>query len=487
MRPSGFSGFLIAAPTSGAGKTTLTLGLIAALRDRGLSVQPFKVGPDYIDSAFQTKAAGRPSINLDPWMTSEEFVRDTFARHCADADVAVVEGVMGLFDGAGTDTDTGSSAHVARLLDVPVLLAVDAGACSRSAGAIALGCERFDPRLRFAGVVVNRVTGDWHRQAVETAIRSTCSAPFLGALTHDPALHLPERQLGLVSVHEHGLPGGLLDRLRRAVEGSLQIDELLARTRVSRPPAGHTCPGNPGLRARHAMTARIGVARDEAFCFHYDDNLRLLREAGAELVCFSPLHDGGLPHDLGCLYLCGGFPEEFAARLAANRPMVEAVRNFPGPVIAECGGLIYLCRSFAALDGSVHVLAGRVPGSITMTPRLQACGYREVTILRDCPLGKTGMVLRGHEFHWSRWQEPPDRGWGALRAGAELFGYSDKRTLASFFHFHLGSDPEVAEWIVEQAGPCPVAPPEASPDHGIRSQSSITLVADVELHARRGR
>jgi cobyrinic acid a,c-diamide synthase len=329
---------------------------------------------------------------------------------------------------------------------------VDAYACSRSAGAIVLGCEHFAPDLRFAGVLCNRVAGEWHREAIRNAIGRHCSAAFLGALPNDPELRLPERQLGLVSVHEHGLPETMLGRLRETIEAHIDLNALLAGAQLDHSPFAVSSNREGADAPSPSTRARIGVARDEAFCFYYDDNLRLLREAGAELVPFSPLNDADLPPNIGGIYLGGGFPEEFAARLAGNAAMVQAVRGFKGMILAECGGLIYLCRSFVDLNGVAHDMIGRVPGRIGMTRRLQACGYREVTVQRDCPLASAGTVVRGHEFHWSQWIERPGRGWGALRAGADAFGYSDERTLASYFHFHLGSHPALAEWIVRRAG-----------------------------------
>lgn len=432
--------WIIAAPSSGCGKTTLTMGLIAALRRRGLSVQPFKAGPDYIDSAYHSRLAGRPCINLDTWMTPQEFVRDTFARHCAGADIAIIEGVMGLFD--GHDDGAGSTAALARLLDLPVLHVLDAGQSAQTAAAVLHGLETFDPQLRSCGALFNGIASDGHWKSVRRAA-GRCTAPVLGYLRKTAGLALPERQLGLLSVHEHGLPADYIDRLIAEIEATVQLDALLECAAKIHPAAAPKAAVKPAVR--------LGIARDEAFCFYYQDNLDLLAAAGIELVEFSPLHDRALPENLNGLYLGGGFPEEFAARLAANGSMLAAVRAFDGKILAECGGLIYLCQSFTGLEGSLFPLVGRIAGSIRMTATLQACGYREVTLNRDTLLGPRGTVLRGHEFHWSQWAERPADD-SAFQTAGRAWGWSDGNVLASYFHLHVGSIPQAAHWFREALG-----------------------------------
>lgn len=437
--------FAVSAPATGTGKTTVSLGLMAALRARGLTVQPFKVGPDYIDPAYHTRVCERPSINLDPWMTSETFVRDTFYRHCAGAEIAVVEGVMGLFDSAGQGDGAGSTAHVAKLLGIPVVLVVDGYSSAESLAAHVLGCEQFDPELHVAGAIVNRHAGDSHLASVRGAIDSACSSPFLGALPNVPDISLPERQLGLMSVYEHGLSGAALQRLSALVEKHVDLEAVLSHA-ATVPSSGNDKPsgGKPLKRAR------IGVARDRAFCFYYEDNLRLIEDAGAELIAFSPLDDARLPEGLQGLYLGGGFPEEFAPELSENAPIRDALRGFQGGVLAECGGLIYLCESFRDRNGTELEMAGRVPGAIEMTGALQGFGYRDATCARDCLLGPKGTRLRGHEFHWSRWIRHPNHGWGAFTGEQGVTGYADATTLASYFHVHLGSHPASASHFVER-------------------------------------
>jgi cobyrinic acid a,c-diamide synthase len=433
---SSIRGFVIAAPTSGSGKTTLTMGILAALCADGLHVQAFKVGPDYIDTAFHSRVTGRPAINLDTWMGSPEFARSSFQRHCQDANIAVIEGVMGLFDGHRGDSEIGSSAHLAKLLGLPVLLVIDAHTCSRTAGAIVLGCQQFDPNLNFVGVMFNRVAGDNHYETLKAATESCCDIPVLGGLPKDPEIALPERQLGLVSVHEQGLAPDYLAKLTSHITGHISLKQLLSK-----------CPSlpipSPAPVTQTQSSVRIGIAQDEAFCFYYEDNLRLLREAGADLVPFSPLRDNDLPPNLKGLYLGGGFPEKSILNLADNRAMLQAVKRFKGPVLAECGGLLYLCKAFRNLKGQSIPMAGRINGTIRMTTRLQSCAYTEITTKRTSCLGPPGTTLRGHRFHWSKWEETPRAYWGVFDTATHAFGYADDNTVASYFHCYFGSNPQV--------------------------------------------
>lgn len=423
-------GIVIAAGGTGAGKTTVALGLMAALGARGLAVQPYKVGPDYLDPGYHGRVCGRASINLDLWMTASEFARETFALHARGADAAIVEGVMGLYDGPG------STAETAKALGLPVLLVVDAYTAGETAAAVVLGCREFDRDLDIGGVVLNRVGGTAHADSIARVLGERCAVPVLGRLPRIPELELPERHLGLVSVHERGLEDVYVERLIEAVERHVDVEHVLAIAKSVEAALG------PPERA--GAVVRIGVARDEAFCFYYEDNLRLLGEAGAELVSFSPLHDVTLPENVGGLYLGGGFPEEFAAKLAENRPMLDALRDFAGPIYGECGGLMLLCEALIDARGRAHRMAGRVPGTVEMTGGLSGFGYREATLARNSILGPAGTTCRGHEFHWSRWQKPPSRGWGAYRIGDGLEGYADERTLVSYLHLHFGSNHKVA-------------------------------------------
>jgi cobyrinic acid a,c-diamide synthase len=448
---------VVAGVASGVGKTTFTLGLLETLRRRGLSVQPFKVGPDFIDPGFHALVAGRPSHNLDGWMCSREYVRATVARHAAGADLALIEGVMGCFDGRGATSDEGSTAEVAKWLGAPAVLVVDAKAMARSAGAIVLGFERFDPDLDLAGVVFNRVASETHWKWLREAVSARCRAVPLGYLPRWDSLTLPERHLGLVTAAEQGLPPALLDERSQAIEATVDVDRLLAlaRSQVAPAPVGFA-----GMAERTEPDAseppRIGVARDLAFQFYYPANLDLLRAAGAELVFWSPLDDRELP-SVDALYLGGGYPEVYAARLAANAPMREAVRAFAAaghPVYAECGGLLYLAEALEDERGVLQPMVGVLPTVGRLGAKRLTLGYAEVELTASTLLGPAGTVARGHEFHASRIDPVPERvpraytvrmsRGGPPRAEGYLLG----ETLMSYVHLHFGSNPRVADHLV---------------------------------------
>jgi cobyrinic acid a,c-diamide synthase len=453
---------VIAGMASGVGKTTFTLGLLEVLRRRGLVVQPFKVGPDFIDPGFHALVAGRPSHNLDGWMCSRRFVRETVGRQARDADLALIEGVMGCFDGRGATSDEGSTAEVAKWLGAPVVLVVDAGAMARSAGAIVLGFERFDPGLDLAGVVFNRVAGETHWTWLREAVTARCRAVPLGWLPRRDSMTLPERHLGLVTAAERGLPRALLDELAAAIEASVDVDRLLTLARSDvEPDADALRPRLAPTLGSHggASLARIGVARDLAFQFYYPENLQLLQAAGAELVFWSALDDAALP-DVDALYLGGGYPEVHAARLAANGSMRESVKAFAlagGPVYAECGGLLYLAEALEDEAGVLQPMVGLLPTIGRMTPARLTLGYAEVEVSRATLLGPAGTVARGHEFHASRIDEVPERvpractvrtsQGGPSRADGYLIG----ETLMSYVHLHFGSNPAIANHLVRHA------------------------------------
>ena len=356
--------------------------------------------------------------------------------------------------GRGARSDEGSTAEIAKWLGAPVILVVDAGAMARSAGAVVLGFESFDPDLNLAGVLFNRVAGETHWRWLREAVAARCRAVPLGYLPSRDSLALPERHLGLVTAAEHGLPGPLLDELSEAMATSLDVDRLLALARSDVPPAPAVTP-DPSARDR----ARIGVARDPAFQFYYPANFDLLRIAGAELVFWSPLRDAELP-DVDALYLGGGYPEIHARELAANRPMREAVRAFAAagrPVYAECGGLLYLAEALEDESGRLHPMVGLLPTIGRMAPKRLTLGYAEVEVTRETPLGPAGTTARGHEFHASRIDPVPEwvpraytvRAGGGAPARAE--GYLIGETLMSYVHLHFGSNPALVGHLVRHA------------------------------------
>jgi len=389
---------LLAAPSSGSGKTTVALGLMRALADRGLTVAPFKAGPDYIDPGLHRIAAGRPSRNLDTWMMPPERLAASFAGGCRGADVALVEGVMGLFDGSRGAGEPGSSAHLAKSLGIPVILVLDAGGMAGSAAAVAHGFSTLDPALGIAGVILNRVASDNHLMHLTEAIAGHTRVPVLGHLMRDQALTLGSRHLGLVTADEVADPE-LFTRLGRAVAAGVDLDALLAAVPDREWPLAETTASVP--------RARLGVARDRAFCFAYPDNLEMLENAGAELVFFSPLEDTAPPDRVDGLYLPGGYPELHGEALAANRSMGDAIRSLAEagmPMFAECGGLIYLSRAVHTRSGDFP-MCGVLPADCHLESRRQALGYRTVTLDEDGLLGAAGGVLRGHEFRYSRVDE----------------------------------------------------------------------------------
>jgi cobyrinic acid a,c-diamide synthase len=448
----------IAGLASSVGKTTVTLALAAAFRRRGLRVACAKVGPDFIDPGFHAAVTARASRTLDSWILSPEALETAFARAGHEADLVLVEGVMGLFDGLDGRGEAASTAEVAKRLGLPVVLVVDAAAQVRSAGAVVLGAERYDPQLDVAAVLFNRVGGERHVRWLGEAIADRCRARPVGALPWHERLRLPERHLGLVTARERGCSPELVDALASLAEAAIDLDACLALagSRVSAAPPPPPAP--PRIR--------LGVADDDAFQFYYPDNLEALRAAGAELVTWSPLADRRLPA-VDALYLGGGYPEVHAARLGDNGDARAAVRAFVrdgGPVYAECGGLMYLAESLEDLDGRRHPMAAVLPLQIRMTPRRLTLGYREVVLERDSLVGPRGARLRGHEFHASHVEGPVPAA-TAYRVndptdgGGWSEGYRVEQVLASYVHLHFGSLPGTAEAFVaacEQARRRPV-------------------------------
>ncbi|WP_433479682.1 cobyrinate a,c-diamide synthase [Spirillospora sp. CA-142024] len=431
---------VVAAPSSGSGKTTVATGLIAALRARGLRVSPHKVGPDYIDPGYHALAAGRPGRNLDPWLTGEDRVAPLFLHGAAGCDVAVVEGVMGLFDGRG-DTGFASTAHVAALLAAPVVLVVDAARQSRSVAALVHGFATFEPGVRIGGVILNRVGSDRHEELCRSALEAT-GVPVLGAVRRDDAVVTPSRHLGLIPAAEREAEAvRAVERLGELVGRSCDLDALL-RLAGTAPPL----PGPAWDPSEHVTPVDgrpvVAVAGGAAFTFSYAEHVELLRAAGADVAVFDPLRDERLPAGTGALVIGGGFPEVHAAGLAANAPLLAEVAAFPGPIAAECAGLLYLCER---LDG--QRMCGRVPGSARMTSRL-TLGYREAVAVAESPLTRPGERFRGHEFHRTalttdadplfRWKDGSD-------------GFGDERITASYLHLHWAGCPEAAQRLVSSS------------------------------------
>ena len=428
---------MIAGTASGVGKTTVATGLMAALHRRGHTVAAAKVGPDFIDPGYHGLATGRPGRNLDAWISGADAIAPLAVRAADRADILVVEGVMGLFDGAADDGATASTAHVAKLLRAPVVLVVDAKAMSGSVAALVHGFATFDPDLTIGGVILNRVGSDGHETMLREALAPT-GVPVLGVLRRDDAFTWRDRHLGLVPVVEQRAEvERSLDRLADAVLRGCDGHGLVTLARTA-PPLDTAPLRTPEPQGR----ATIAVAGGPAFAFVYPDNVEALEAAGAEVVAFDPLRDEHVPPEADGVYVGGGFPEVFAPALADNLPLLEDIRTHDRAMWAECGGLLWLCNS---LDG--HRLAGVVDADARMTDKL-TLGYRRATATTGNPLAAQGDELRGHEFHYSTVQPAGDALDLASRFGTGPAGFASPTLLASYLHLHLGANPEPAERFV---------------------------------------
>lgn len=454
---------VIAGERSGVGKTTVTLALLAALRRRSTRVQSFKVGPDYIDPMFHAHVTGRPCYNLDSVLTSENYVQQCFYQHSQTAEFAVVEGVMGLFDGASGSEETASTGHIARLLDLPIVLVLDCSRLSRSIAAVVHGYRSFDPRLRFAGLILNRVGSDRHLELLQSALEPL-SLPILGVLRRQENITIPDRHLGLVPAEELGGLQGVIDRLAALADACLDWSRLLPllseQTSSCKPQTSsleslplklepQTANREPETTNLH-RSPKIAVARDRAFNFYYAANLDMLQTLGAELVFWSPLVDAGLPSDINGLYLGGGFPEVFAAELAANQAAQQAVRQTIAagmPAYAECGGLMYLTQQITDLNGDRWNMVGMLPTQAQMSQRL-TLGYRRATALQDGLMLAKGQQVWGHEFHRSTLTATSEhplyqiQGYDA-HSPTQREGWQLRQLSASYVHLHWGAMPEV--------------------------------------------
>ena len=447
----------IAGERSGVGKTTVTLAILATLRRRQEVVQSFKVGPDYIDPMFHSYVTGRACRNLDSILTSDEYVRGCFARHSQTAKYSLIEGVMGLFDGASGTTDAGSTAAIAKLLQVPVVLILNCSSTSRSVAAIAHGYRTFDPQVQLAGVILNQVGSDRHLELLSAALLPL-DLPILGVLRRQNDLSIPDRHLGLIPAGELTSLEGTLDRLADVGETCFDWEKLL--------PLLETKPNSVGVPTRGTPTddhndrgskVRIAVAKDAAFNFYYPDNLDILRDLGAELVEWSPLADQQLPANVHGLYFGGGFPEVFGEQLAANqlgRAAVKQAIEAGIPTYAECGGLMYLCDQIIDFQEVIYPMVGIFPTTAVMGQRL-TLGYRQLTALQDSLLLNTGDKVWGHEFHRSTLTDLP------TQPLCELQGYESKLTFnpegwqryqvqAAYTHLHFGSNPKLPQRFVDR-------------------------------------
>ncbi len=453
---SGVPRLVIAAPSSGSGKTTVATGLMAALAGRGLAVSPHKVGPDYIDPGYHALATGRVGRNLDAYLCGPELVGPLFLHGARGCDIAVVEGVMGLYDGAAGEGELASTAQVAKLLRAPVVLVVDASSQSRSVAALVHGFVSWDPEVRIGGVILNKVASDRHEVLLREAVDSV-GVPVLGVLRRAPQVDVPARHLGLVPVAEGGSEAvDAVTAMGAQVAAGCDLEALVGLARAAGPLPGGSAPWTPGPVPTHHPTRwdkgspqRVAVAGGPAFTFSYAEHSELLAAAGAEVVTFDPLRDEQLPEGTTGLVIGGGFPEVYAAELSANEPLRKSVAELAlsgAPVAAECAGLLYLCRE---LDGLP--MCGVLDASARMSERL-TLGYRDAVAVSDSALAGAGTRMRGHEFH--RTVVEPGAGaapaWGMRAPERRVEGFVERGVHASYLHTHWAAEPGVARRFVER-------------------------------------
>lgn len=447
---------VVAGSGSGAGKTSVTLGLAAALTRRGLRVQTFKTGPDFLDPTYLAIASGRKSYNLDTWMCGSDYARKLFGQKTSDADIALVEGAMGMYDGASPANSAGSAAEIAELLGSPVLLVVNAKGAGRSMAAVVKGFVEFERGARIAGVAANFLGSDNHTRILREALESAGLPPLMAGIIKGAFPELASRHLGLVSADARTLTSAVIVQLGAAIEAYCDVDAILAAASCVEPRMTTRQLENTGGQIR------IGIAKDDAFHFYYHDSLEALERTGAKLVEFSPICDEALPDGLDGIYMGGGYPEVYAQEISRNTGMIRSVADFAGsgkPVYAECGGLIYLSSGVETTDGSRYPFAGVLPVWTRMRRSFKTLGYAEATLRHDTLLGGHGETVRGHMFHYSELVEDPLRcdGWSAAYAvrrnsGGEMVeeGYSRGNILATYLHASLGSHPRAVESFVER-------------------------------------
>ncbi|WP_078553021.1 cobyrinate a,c-diamide synthase [Bacillus alkalicellulosilyticus] len=437
---------VIAGTNSGVGKTTITLGLLAAFRSKGLSVQGFKCGPDYIDPSYHTAVTGRHSRNLDSWMLTHDIVKDIFVEASTGADLSIIEGVMGFYDGKSPESNVGSTAEISQLLGAPVILVVNIGSMARSAAAIVKGFQLLDENIDIAGIIVNQAGSEGHYQLCKTAIEKECDVPVLGYLLRGDTPTIPERHLGLIPAIERGELDNFFTSLGEVMKERIDLDhiyELSGQTlEVS---SSHSLFSSPKEKS-----VRLAVAHDSAFNFYYIENLQLLETAGAELVYFSPLAGDSLPEDIEGLYIGGGFPEEFAKELSEHQLLKEEIKEAilnELPVFAECGGYMYLTETLTTTAGQTYPMVGAIKGEVTMQKSLAALGYREVTSLHESIILAKGEKARGHEFHYSTYigKAETEQAYHlkALRKEGKE-GFFLPNVVAGYTHLHFASNPTIA-------------------------------------------
>ncbi|WP_300562911.1 cobyrinate a,c-diamide synthase [Companilactobacillus sp.] len=456
--------FLLAGATSGVGKTSVTLGVISALVQRGYSVQPYKVGPDYVDTKFHSRVSGHASRNVDDYLIpDDDTLKYLFEKDTEDIDLGIVEGVMGLYDGLGSDKDAHSTASMAKKLNLPVILIVSGKSISTSTAAVVKGFVDFDPAVNIAGVIINNVMSDNHYNLIKQAIqRYVPNVAVLGYLKFNKDLELPSRQLGLVPDAEVSAVDSKIAGLSKLISENIDLDKILEL--ASSQPLTYQGTFAKEVSKLPTNPISIGIAKDDAFNFYYRDNLELLKDLGVKLVPFSPVNDTHLPK-VDSIWLGGGYPEEKSAELANNISMKNEIKEFSDagkPIFAECGGLMYLGKDLINEDGSIHQMVNIFDGSSQMTKRLRKFGYCQAEPNQDCFIGKESAVIYGHEFHHSTFEPSENSNLKTILtmkkyrdgelASTWTGGYQSKNTFASYLHVHLYQSTEAAKAILKSLG-----------------------------------
>jgi cobyrinic acid a,c-diamide synthase len=433
--------FLIGGTTSGSGKTTITLGILATLRQRGFKVQSFKCGPDFIDPTLHTMVTGNISRNLDLQMAGLSFCRNSFLRNINGMDIAVIEGVMGLYDGGQA-----SSAALAIALSLPVILVIDVRSAAESVAAVLKGFELYNQEVQISGVIFNKVGSIKHQELIRDAVKKHCTTEILGFFPRDTEFEIPERHLGLHMGEESPLNQNQVHTLAQAIEEYIDVDHLLQlnMTKVTGKVKNH-------VKTHVDQRVRLAVARDQAFCFYYQDNFDLFEQAGIDLVFFSPLHDTALPEDMDGIYIGGGYPELYADQLSGNEGMRQQIKawvELGGPLYCECGGFMYMAEKLIDLQENHFPMVGIFPATIVMNNKLSRLGYREATLTQECMFGESGDRLYGHEFHYSAIKEidPGVVTVFELQDGRKE-GYAIHNVLGGYLHLHFGQSEKGVEFL----------------------------------------
>lgn len=446
---------MIAGTNSGCGKTTITLGLMSALNKR-YKVQPYKVGPDYIDPAFHSAVTGKKSSNLDSWILPEKEVKNIFVKNSSDADISIIEGVMGMHDGFGIEKDSGSSAHVAKILNVPVILVLNAKAMALSSAAVVKGFTDFDTDVKIAGVIVNNIMGEKHFRLIKDSVEKYTDVKVLGYLPTDKDFELSSRHLGLVPSYEVEDLLSKVEKIADTIEKYIDFEEIVKIANVEWKETTVYKKEDKIVE----QPVRIGIAYDKAFNFYYKDSLELLEEYGAEIVKFSPVNDKSLPENLDAIYFGGGFPEVFTKDLEDNYQMKKAIvdKLQEGmPYLAECGGLMYLSNKLINFDGSVSSMTGWFDFDCEMTKRLQRFGYQEITLKNKSVLGKPGEKIRAHEFHRSKVTETANETLYSVKKENHFelkeweCGFVKKNGVAGYPHLHFRANKNFAKAFIKAA------------------------------------